>query len=311
MTQRHRSPEGSQQQEDVSGGLGKGHRAGQGTQGRRLLVGGCKQSTASPARARRVRRASCCRRPGEQSGLLCGKVGQWQSPASRDRDIYTDALEAFQQAQQPIPEEGSTAARTAASTGQGERQRPPGSQRVPELCWGQVGNPLSWAPRVGPCSVQRVVCTQCHLVTIPTMSLSPHAGRAPWGPGPEGRTLTSSMPWGKGLSSQSFSGNRCRIWPWPSPLPAETRGGEREQHQRHRSPDTLAPRHPARTRQRQVTPARSANTAGRQRCPRQQEKRRFSYSHEQTACKPLISRCVRGKAEVQLMSGHKFPSSRC
>lgn len=32
--------------------------------------------------------------------------------------------------------------------------------------------------------------------------------------------LTSSMPWGKGLSSQSFSGKRWSICPWPSPLPA-------------------------------------------------------------------------------------------
>jgi len=42
---------------------------------------------------------------------------------------------------------------------------------------------------------------------------------------PAGSTLTSSMPWGKGLSSQSFSGKRCRICPCPSPLPAETRAG--------------------------------------------------------------------------------------
>lgn len=33
--------------------------------------------------------------------------------------------------------------------------------------------------------------------------------------------LTSSMPWGNGLSTQSFSGKRCRIWPWPSPLPED------------------------------------------------------------------------------------------
>lgn len=47
----------------------------------------------------------------------------------------------------------------------------------------------------------------------------------PQGPTPEGQKLTSSMPWGKGLSSQSFSGKRWRICPCPSPLPAETRGG--------------------------------------------------------------------------------------
>lgn len=56
----------------------------------------------------RVGRANCCHQPGEQSGLLCGKVTQRQSPASRDGDVYTDALKAFQL--WPIPEEGRTVA---------------------------------------------------------------------------------------------------------------------------------------------------------------------------------------------------------
>lgn len=34
--------------------------------------------------------------------------------------------------------------------------------------------------------------------------------------------LTSSTPCGNGLSSQSFSGNRWRMRPWPSPSTAET-----------------------------------------------------------------------------------------
>lgn len=84
----------------------------------------------------RARRANCCRQPGEQSGLLCGKVAQRPSPASRDRDIYTDALEAFQL--WPIPEEGRTAGRRAVSARQGER-----IQTCSKLCWGQVGTPVS------------------------------------------------------------------------------------------------------------------------------------------------------------------------
>ena len=47
----------------------------------------------------------------------------------------------------------------------------------------------------------------------------------------EGAGLTSSTPWGKGLSSQSFSGKRCRMWPRPSLAPEERgergEGGER------------------------------------------------------------------------------------
>lgn len=42
-----------------------------------------------------------------------------------------------------------------------------------------------------------------------------------WPAPPQHSRLTSSIPWGNGLSTQSFSGKRCRIWPWPSPLPED------------------------------------------------------------------------------------------